>query len=156
MRSIVSKELALVLERRGLRNREWAVEWEASALELLLDKVFSTAMGARPLKRAIDQHLLAPFAATLVEHRFPEGDSGALGATSGRSPGRCGGQARAGARDCWRCIASGPDIAACVSEVTPQAGLKTRLYETLTSFPRSCMHQSRDSWGLGGQIPLNP
>jgi ATP-dependent Clp protease ATP-binding subunit ClpC len=74
MRSIVAKELSLVLERRGLRHREWAVEWEASALEFLLDKGFSTAMGARPLKRAIDQYLLAPLAATLVEHRFPEGD----------------------------------------------------------------------------------
>jgi ATP-dependent Clp protease ATP-binding subunit ClpC len=74
MRGIVSKELAHVLERRGLRHREWAVEWEASALEFLLDKGFSPAMGARPLKRAIDQHLLAPLAATLVEHRFPEGD----------------------------------------------------------------------------------
>lgn len=31
-------------------------------------------MGARPLKRAIDQHLLAPLAATLVERRFPVGD----------------------------------------------------------------------------------
>jgi ATP-dependent Clp protease ATP-binding subunit ClpC len=74
MRGIVSKELSLVLNRRGLRHREWAVEWEASALEFLLDKGFSTAMGARPLKRAIDHHLLAPLAATLVEHRFPEGD----------------------------------------------------------------------------------
>ena len=74
MRSIVAKELALVLERRGLRDREWAVEWEPSALEFLLEKGFSHAMGARPLKRAIDQHLLAPLAATLVEHRFPEGD----------------------------------------------------------------------------------
>ena len=35
---------------------------------------FRPEMGARPLKRAIDQHLLAPLAATLVEHRFPEGD----------------------------------------------------------------------------------
>jgi ATP-dependent Clp protease ATP-binding subunit ClpC len=74
MRSIVAKELAQVLERRGLRTREWAVEWEPSALEFLLEKGFSHAMGARPLKRAIDQHLLAPLAATLVEHRFPEGD----------------------------------------------------------------------------------
>ena len=74
MRSIVSKELAHVLERRGLRHREWAVEWEASALEFLLDKGFSPTMGARPLKRAIDEHLLAPFAASLVEHRIPEGD----------------------------------------------------------------------------------
>jgi ATP-dependent Clp protease ATP-binding subunit ClpC len=85
MRSIVSKELSLVLERRGLRHREWAVEWEASALEFLLDKGFSTAMGARPLKRAIDQHLLAPLAATLVEHRFPEGDQFLFVRSDGRS-----------------------------------------------------------------------
>jgi ATP-dependent Clp protease ATP-binding subunit ClpC len=74
MRGILRKELQKVLERRGLRNREWAVEWESSALEFLLDKGFSPTMGARPLKRAIDQHLLAPLAATMVEHRFPSGD----------------------------------------------------------------------------------
>jgi ATP-dependent Clp protease ATP-binding subunit ClpC len=74
MRQILQKELRTVLERRGLRNREWAVEWENSALEFLLDKGFSPELGARPLKRAIDQYLLAPLAATIVEHRFPEGD----------------------------------------------------------------------------------
>jgi ATP-dependent Clp protease ATP-binding subunit ClpC len=74
MRGILAKELAGVLERRGLRHREWAVEWESSALDFLLDKGFSPTMGARPLKRAIDRYLLAPLAATLVEHRFPEGD----------------------------------------------------------------------------------
>ena len=74
MRAILAKELAQVLERRGLRNRDWAVEWEPSAMDFLLDRGFSPEMGARPLKRAIDQHLLAPLAATLVEHRFPEGD----------------------------------------------------------------------------------
>jgi ATP-dependent Clp protease ATP-binding subunit ClpC len=74
MRGILRKELQKVLERRGLRNREWAVEWESSALEFLLDRGFSPTMGARPLKRAIDQHLLAPLAATMVEHRFPSGD----------------------------------------------------------------------------------
>ena len=71
---ILRKELADVLGRRGLRSREWAVEWEPSALDFLLDKGFSPELGARPLKRAIDQYLLAPLAATLVEHRFPEGD----------------------------------------------------------------------------------
>ena len=85
MRSIVAKELSHVLQRRGLRHREWAVEWEASALEFLLDKGFSPAMGARPLKRAIDQHLLAPLAATLVEHRFPEGDQFLFVRSDGRS-----------------------------------------------------------------------
>jgi ATP-dependent Clp protease ATP-binding subunit ClpC len=74
MRDILRKELALVLGRRGFRNREWAVEWEESALEFLLDRGFSPAMGARPLRRAIDQHVLAPIATTIVEHRFPEGD----------------------------------------------------------------------------------
>ena len=63
-----------MLERRGCKDREWAVEWEASALEFLLEKGFSPEMGARPLKRAIDQYLIAPLAATIVEQRFPEGD----------------------------------------------------------------------------------
>ncbi len=74
MRSILKKELSRVLERRGFKDREWAVEWEASALEFLLEKGFSPEMGARPLKRAIDQYVIAPLAATIVERRFPEGD----------------------------------------------------------------------------------
>ncbi len=74
MRGILHRELALIQERRGLRERAWAIEWEASAIDFLLDRGFSPEMGARPLKRAIDQLLLAPLAATLVEHRFPEGD----------------------------------------------------------------------------------
>ena len=69
----------------GLRHREWAVEWEASALEFLLDNGFSPAMGARPLKRAIDEHLLAPLAATLVEHRYPEGDQFLFVRSDGRA-----------------------------------------------------------------------
>src|SRR5262249_33903359 len=74
MRSILKKELGRVLERRGFKDREWAVEWEASALEFLLEKGFSPEMGARPLKRAIDQYVIAPLAATIVERRFPHGD----------------------------------------------------------------------------------
>ena len=74
MRVILKKELSRVLDRRGFKDREWAVEWEASALEFLLEKGFSPEMGARPLKRAIDQYLIAPLAATIVEKRFPEGD----------------------------------------------------------------------------------
>jgi ATP-dependent Clp protease ATP-binding subunit ClpC len=74
MRGILKKELAQLLQRRGLKDREWAVEWEASALEFLLEKGFTPEMGARPLKRAIDQYVIAPLAATIVERRFPEGD----------------------------------------------------------------------------------
>ncbi len=74
MRGILKKELDRVFERRGLKDRAWAVEWDSSALEFLLEKGFSPEMGARPLKRAIDQYLIAPLAATIVERRFPEGD----------------------------------------------------------------------------------
>jgi len=85
MRTILRKELNALLERRGLRRRDWAVEWEASAIEFLLDRGFSPEMGARPLKRAIDQHVLAPLAATLVEHRFPEGDQFLFVRSNGKS-----------------------------------------------------------------------
>jgi ATP-dependent Clp protease ATP-binding subunit ClpC len=74
MRDILRLELSRLSQRRGLRRRDWAVEWESSAIEFLLDRGFSPEMGARPLRRAIDQYLLAPLAAALVEHRFPEGD----------------------------------------------------------------------------------
>ena len=74
-----------VLERRGLKNRAWAVEWEASALEFLLEKGFSPEMGARPLKRAIEQYVIAPLAATIVEKRFPEGEQFVFFRSDGRA-----------------------------------------------------------------------
>ncbi len=85
MRVILDKELGDVLERRGLKNRTWAVEWEASALEFLLERGFSPEMGARPLKRAIEQYVIAPLAATIVEKRFPEGDQFVFFRSDGRS-----------------------------------------------------------------------
>ena len=74
MRGILKKELAALLDRRGLKDRTWAIEWESSALEFLLERGFSPEMGARPLKRAIDQYVVAPLAAIIVERRFPEGE----------------------------------------------------------------------------------
>ena len=74
MREILDKELQDVQQRRGLRNREWAVVWEDSALEFLLDRGFSPALGARPLKRAIERYLLTPLAETIVQGAFPVGD----------------------------------------------------------------------------------
>ncbi len=85
MRGILDKELGRVLERRGLKDREWAVEWEASAQEFLLEKGFSPEMGARPLKRAIEQYVIAPLAATIVEKRFPEGDQFVFIRSDGRA-----------------------------------------------------------------------
>lgn len=74
MRRILHKELALVLKRRGLRTRSWAVEWEDSALDFLLERGFDPALGARPLRRAIERHLLAPLALTIADRRVPQGD----------------------------------------------------------------------------------
>jgi ATP-dependent Clp protease ATP-binding subunit ClpC len=74
MREILRKELADAFRRRGLRNRAWSVEWDESALELLLEQGFTADLGARPLKRSIEHHLLAPLALTIVNHSYPEGD----------------------------------------------------------------------------------
>ncbi|UCH23032.1 MAG: AAA family ATPase [Deltaproteobacteria bacterium] len=74
MREILYKELNSTLDRRGLRMREWAVEWENSAIDFLLEKGFTADLGARPLKRAIERYLLSPLAITIVDHQFPQGD----------------------------------------------------------------------------------
>lgn len=72
MRGILTKELARLYQRRGLQQRDWAIEWEASAIEFLLEKGFNAEMGARPLKRAIDRYVAAPLAAVIVERRAPD------------------------------------------------------------------------------------
>lgn len=74
MRAILSAELRKALARRGLRNRPWIVEIDATATELLLDKGFSPTLGARPLQRAIDRHLLGPLAEAVVRGELPDGE----------------------------------------------------------------------------------
>ncbi|HET9324426.1 MAG TPA: AAA family ATPase, partial [Gaiellaceae bacterium] len=74
MRALLEKELADALARRGLRTKPWAVELDESAVEFLIEQGFSRELGARPLKRALDRHLLAPIARSIVEHAVPEGD----------------------------------------------------------------------------------
>jgi ATP-dependent Clp protease ATP-binding subunit ClpC len=74
MREILRREIDLALARRGLRNRSWAVEWEQAALDFLLEQGFTADLGARPLKRAVERHFLAPLARTIVNHQVPRGD----------------------------------------------------------------------------------
>ncbi|HYC58260.1 MAG TPA: AAA family ATPase [Thermoanaerobaculia bacterium] len=74
MRGILRKELAEAFTRRGLRNRAWAVDWDESAIDFLLRQGFTPDLGARPLKRAVEQHVLAPLAEAIVNRRAPAGD----------------------------------------------------------------------------------
>jgi ATP-dependent Clp protease ATP-binding subunit ClpC len=74
MRALLDRELAQVLDRRGLRARPWAVEWDEVALEFLAEKGFSPELGARPLKRAVERYLLAPLANAIVSRSFAEGE----------------------------------------------------------------------------------
>jgi len=74
MRALLERELSNALARRGLRERPWAIEVDDSAYAFLIDEGFSPEYGARPLKRAVERHLLAPLAETIVEHTAPEGD----------------------------------------------------------------------------------
>jgi ATP-dependent Clp protease ATP-binding subunit ClpC len=83
MRELLDKEIRDVLRRRGLRNRPWAIEWEESAIELLIRHGFSPTLGARPLKRAVERYLLSPLAISIVNRRIPEGDQFLLIGTAG-------------------------------------------------------------------------
>jgi len=74
LRDVLRKELDLVLQRRGLKSRPWAVEWDESALQFLLSQGWSPQLGARPLRRAIERHVLAPLASAIVSDRTPAGD----------------------------------------------------------------------------------
>ena len=74
MRRLVAKELGDLQARRGLRTRPWAVEWDDSAVDVLLARGFSPEFGARPLRRAVEEHVLAPLARAIVSHQVPQGD----------------------------------------------------------------------------------
>ena len=74
MRAILENELNNALGRRGLRTKQWAVEWEDSAIEFLLVEGFTPDLGARPLRRAIERHLLAPLSITMVQNQVPSGE----------------------------------------------------------------------------------
>jgi ATP-dependent Clp protease ATP-binding subunit ClpC len=74
MRAILSAQLRKATTRRGLRQRPWALDFDSSATEFLLEQGFSPTLGARPLQRAIDRHLLGPLAEAIVRGEFGEGE----------------------------------------------------------------------------------
>jgi len=74
MRALLEKEIDDVRRRRGLRDRPWAIELDESANEFLIERGFSPTLGARPLKRAVEQYLLAPLARAIADAQVPTGD----------------------------------------------------------------------------------
>lgn len=83
MRRLIRNELGEVAGRRGLRSRPWAVEWDDSTIDFLVEHGFTSDLGARPLKRAVEDSVLAPLARAIVERQVPSGDQFLLV----RSPG---------------------------------------------------------------------
>jgi protein subunit release factor A len=66
MEGIARRELQRALSRSGLVRRSVSVDLDPSVLSLILRQGFSPRYGARPLKRAIEQHVLVPIARKLV------------------------------------------------------------------------------------------
>ena len=50
------------------------MEWDESAIDFLLDRGFTPDLGARPLRRAVERHLLSPLALTIVCRQAPDSD----------------------------------------------------------------------------------
>jgi ATP-dependent Clp protease ATP-binding subunit ClpB len=70
---IVDLQIALAGER--LAARKIALEVDDKARALIAKEGYDPAYGARPLRRAIQRHLLDPLSMEILEGRFDEGDT---------------------------------------------------------------------------------
>jgi ATP-dependent Clp protease ATP-binding subunit ClpC len=66
MRQIARRELGKVYEREGLLDRDLLLEVDDGVIGLLLERGFDPKYGARPLKRAIEEHIVVPLARALL------------------------------------------------------------------------------------------
>jgi ATP-dependent Clp protease ATP-binding subunit ClpC len=69
LRQIAARELNEVLRRDGIMRRNIPVEIADSVIDLVLEHGYSPVYGARPLKREIEQLVVAPMARVLAETR---------------------------------------------------------------------------------------
>jgi ATP-dependent Clp protease ATP-binding subunit ClpC len=74
-REVITRLARRVLEsaitREGLVRRGVRVEWEDAVVERLVDLGFDPKLGARPLKRAVEHHVVAQLARLLSVRRAP-------------------------------------------------------------------------------------
>ncbi len=66
MRLIAQRELGKVLLRSGITRRNSRIDVDPAVVDLMLKEGFSTQYGARPLKRAVERHVLLPLARQLI------------------------------------------------------------------------------------------
>jgi ATP-dependent Clp protease ATP-binding subunit ClpC len=67
---IARREVARVLERSGIRRRNFVIDCDPSLIPLLLREGYSKMYGARPLKRAIERLVLLPLARAIADRRI--------------------------------------------------------------------------------------
>lgn len=68
LKEVARRELDRLSKREGLRYRRVELEFDNTVLEEVVRHGYEPRYGARPIKRAIDRHVLAPLASVLNEH----------------------------------------------------------------------------------------
>lgn len=72
---ITRRELERALDRRGIHRRKIDVQIDPSILPVLVEKGYTTAFGARPLKRTIERLVLVPLARQIATGKLPAGST---------------------------------------------------------------------------------
>ncbi|MCB9524008.1 MAG: ATP-dependent Clp protease ATP-binding subunit [Myxococcales bacterium] len=83
IRSIAARMLDRALSREGLGRRGLTATWDPSVLDLLMAHGYEPKYGARPMKRAIEQHVLVPLARWLLGAEVGTGATLELAARDG-------------------------------------------------------------------------
>jgi ATP-dependent Clp protease ATP-binding subunit ClpC len=68
IRNITELELKAVSQREGVARRGLSLRWTPAVLDHLASLGYDARYGARPLKRAIEEHIVVPMARYLVDH----------------------------------------------------------------------------------------
>ncbi|MBU51592.1 MAG: citrate:sodium symporter [Deltaproteobacteria bacterium] len=66
LKAIAKRMLDSALQREGFVRRQLEVEYEEPVLDFLMKVGFDPKYGARPMKRAVDQHILIPLSRRLI------------------------------------------------------------------------------------------
>ena len=68
IRTIAAKEIVELAHREGLKGRRLSLDWTDRLLERIAQVGFHPELGARPLQKAIETHVVAPLSRWLIEN----------------------------------------------------------------------------------------